>query len=372
MSSPNRHSRNLFLSLCAGCVLAVAIFAALKTFRIPTSQSEAIPSGKTSKAIKTEAATDQPVEAAKTQRPVTASALPIKARALSPLLYFRVNALGDNYGRLAVAPVDALNQVRYASDLSCDRVHFSGKKGVCLTSDRGVFTTYSAVAFDEQLRPGWTKKLNGIPSRVRVSPSGRLAAITIFLSGHSYTSASFSTETTIVDLRSGDVLTDLEKFSVSRDGSPFQSPDFNFWGVTFAHDENRFYATLSSKGKTYLVECDLAKRLARVIHEDVECPSLSPDNSQIAFKKRTGPITWRIWLLDLKTLKETPLGEARNVDDQVEWLDPDHVLYALPKDLKASGPTTDLWALPVRGENPPEILVKGAFSPAVVRSEPSR
>ena len=38
--------------------------------------------------------------------------------------------------------------------------------------------------------------------------------------------------------------------------------DFNFWGVTFARDGNRFYATLGTGGKTYLVEGDVAARQA--------------------------------------------------------------------------------------------------------------
>jgi hypothetical protein len=249
------------------------------------------------------------------------------------------------------------------------------------------FTAYSAVRFDEQLRPGWKIKLNGIPSRARVSSSGRLAAITVFLSGHSYTSLSFSTQTTIVDVGSGTVLADLEKFSVTRDGEVFQSSDFNFWGVTFTTDENRFYATLWSNGKSHLVECDLGKRTANVIHEGVECPSLSPDNTRIAFKKRIvaigAPVTFRISLLNLKTLTETPLGETRSVDDQVEWLDNDHVLYALSEapsgrctstvsvsfdcnvNEKGSGAGTDIWALPAVADGSPQLWLKGAFSPGV-------
>jgi hypothetical protein len=230
-----------------------------------------------------------------------------------------------------------------------------------------VFTTYSAFKFDGQWNKGWNIELNGEPSRARVSPSGRLAAITIFLSGHSYTSLNFSCQTTILDMATGKVLADLEKFSVTRKGVPFQSPDFNFWGVTFSRDENRFYATLWSRAKTYLVECNLADRSAKVIHEDVECPSLSPDNRRIAFKKRIGVprFTWRIHTLDLATMAETQLAEPRSVDDQVEWLDNEHVLYALSQNEKGASASTEIWALPVTGTAGPEILLKGGFSPAV-------
>ena len=47
-------------------------------------------------------------------------------------------------------------------------------------------------------------------------------------------------------------------------------------------------ATLSSGGRHYLIKGSVNGRDARVIHEGVECPSLSPDNHRIAFKKRIG------------------------------------------------------------------------------------
>jgi hypothetical protein len=222
--------------------------------------------------------------------------------------------------------------------------------------------------FDAQFQRGRSFELDGIPSRVRVSSSGRLAAITVFLTGHSYAALNFSTRTTIINPDSGEILADLDQFSVSRNGEPFRSPDFNFWGVTFARDENRFYATLWSKGQSYLVECDLAKRSARVIHDGVECPSLSPDNTRIAFKKRITEqrVGWRIYVLDLKALTETPLGETRSVDDQVEWLDNEQILYALSESERGSSPSTDIWALPAHLAGVPRLLLKGGFSPAVV------
>ena len=68
-----------------------------------------------------------------------------------------------------------------------------------------------------------------------------------------------------------------------------------------------------------------------MIHENVECPSLSPDGTRIAYKKRTGSSStpWHLTVLDLATMRETPLAETRSVDDQVEWLDDDHVLYGV-------------------------------------------
>ena len=74
-----------------------------------------------------------------------------------------------------------------------------------------------------------------MPSRARVSPDGRLGAVTAFVTGHSYADpGSFSTRATIIDMERGRRIADLEDFEVSRDGKPFESIDFNFWGVTFA------------------------------------------------------------------------------------------------------------------------------------------
>lgn len=76
----------------------------------------------------------------------------------------------------------------------------------------------------------------------------------------------------------------LEAFTVYKDGAVFQSPSFNFWGTTFARDGKSFYATLgdgSVGAQTYLVKG--------------ECPSLSPDETRIVFKKRIqGPSIWRL------------------------------------------------------------------------------
>src|SRR6185503_8531147 len=151
--------------------------------------------------------------------------------------------------------------------------------------------------------------LPGIPSRARISPDGRLGSVTAFVTGHSYADpGTFSTRTTILDMAHGRKLADLEDFAVTRDGRPFKSIDFNFWGVTFARDGNTFYATLASGGRNYLIRGSVRARAAAVIHEGVECPSLSPDNTSIAFKKRIGGSAgwWQIAILDLATMAEKP------------------------------------------------------------------
>jgi hypothetical protein len=151
---------------------------------------------------------------------------------------------------------------------------------------------------------------------------------------------------------------------------PIREVDFNLWGVTFARDSRHFYATLRTGGKTYLLEGDLASRQARVLRENVECPSLSPDNTRLAFKKRegggVGPITWRLPVLDLQTLEDRPLAEKRSVDDQVEWLDDHHILYSLPETIEASA-GTDTSVVPADGGGEPRLFMPKAYSPVVLR-----
>ena len=283
-------------------------------------------------------------------------------------LLFRHTGLDESFG---VASVERLaGGGRRATPLRCDRVDFAGERGVCLTTDR-FYTTHAIMVFDGAFEPLHRLPLHGVPSRVRLAPDGRLAAVTVFVSGHSYLDEGFSTETSIVDTYSGErLIANLEELRVYRYGAPFRAVDFNFWGVTFAADGDRFYATLGTGGTTHLVEGRVSTRRADVVVEGVECPSLSPDQRRIVFKKRlplAAGLGWRLHVMDLRSGAVTPLAERRSVDDQAEWLDDSTILYALPD---ASAPTpmvTDVWRVPADGGGAPALLLEGASSPAVLR-----
>jgi len=308
-------------------------------------------------------------------RPVAAirvDALPATAR--QPYLLFRSTALDDTHGRIAYEQLDANGAAqRFITPLVCERVHYAAGRGICLEAKRGALTSYHAHLFDHQLRRLQSYALPGPPSRARLSADGRLAATTVFISGHSYASPGFTTRTSIVDVATGQlVVDDLEKIEVLRDGQRFKAGDFNFWGVTFTSDAQRYYATLQTGGKLLLVEGDIAARRMRVIHEDVECPSVSPDGTRIAFKRRVasaekGRFVWRLHVLELATRRETALTvEARSVDDQVEWLGEREIAYALPNDSSGAGAATNIWALAIDGASPPRLLVRLAYSPTYV------
>ena len=105
------------------------------------------------------------------------------------------------------------------------------------------------------------------------------------------------------------------------------------------------------------------------IRTDAECPSLSPDGTRVAYEKRLGgskPGEWRLAALDLRTGQETLLAETRSVDDQVEWLDDQHLLYAVPRS-GTEATTSDIWQVAADGSGEPQVLVPYASSPAVVR-----
>jgi dipeptidyl aminopeptidase/acylaminoacyl peptidase len=193
-----------------------------------------------------------------------------------------------------------------------------------------------------------------------------MASWTVFTSGDSYAANTFSTRTSILDVRTGALVSTLEDFDVRKDGQRYLPVDRNFWGVTFTSDDNTFYATMSpiSTGRTYLVRGDLAARTLTVLRENVECPSLSPDGTRLVFKKRVSASTtapWHLAVLDLATMHETLLAEQHSVDDQAAWLDDRTVTYAVPVPGKS---TTDLWQVPADGTGTPTVLLHNGFSPA--------
>lgn len=309
--------------------------------------------------------------AARSTAPAAPPAEMVARIAAAPHLLFRHTAVDRDYGRMSVAPLGTEDpSTRAAAAFNCERVSFAGGHGICLFTDRGVFTSYKAVLFDASMTASKTITLAGSPTRTRVSADGRVGAVTVFAAGgeHTYTGSSFSTRTTILDLTTGDEIGDLESFTTWRNGTRIKAADFNFWGVTFARDHNTFYATLKTAGVTYLVQGDLGLRKLTVLRDNVECPALSPDNRSLGFKKRvaTGAEPWRFYVLDLGSMTERPIaGETRSIDDQLEWLDDAHVLYGVPRTAQSS--SFDLWMAAINGTTPARIYLRDAESPVVVR-----
>lgn len=313
--------------------------------------------------------------------------MPVPADGLGggPWLLFRDTTLGPDYGRLGMVAADDPAGRRALTSMSCDRVDFEGGVGLCLElPDSGVAPTTTATVFDARFHPLHTVALTGFPSRARVSPDGRYGAVTTFVTGDSYAAINaYSTRTDIIDLRTGTVLFDLSQLAVRRGGRILSAPSFNFWGVTFSTDGHTFYATLGTGSTTYLIKGDLRTRSAVVITTNVECPSLSPDGKEIAFKRRLpgSAVRWRLSVLDLATGTVHPLAETRSVDDQAEWLDDSTVLYGVLTDpavaamdpLSTTTPSltngaqlaTDTWSVPASGGGRPRLVSHDTWSEVV-------
>jgi hypothetical protein len=263
-------------------------------------------------------------------------------------------------GRLYEAPLRPDARPRPTGRLACERVHENpAGDGLCLAAEHHGFD-YEGVVYGPGRRPRHRFSIPGVPDRARVSPDGRYAGFTAFLSGHAYSAGvrSFSTHTAIVDLRAGRPLFNLDELAVTRNGEPFERADANFWGVAFA-DGDRFYATLGSGGDHYLLEASVSTRRARVIGDHVECPSPSPDGRWIAYKRRIGKQDrWRLHVLDLRSGRDVALAEHRSIDDQPEWLDGDTIVYSDDR---------NVYAVPADGSGRPHRLVARASSPVALR-----
>ncbi|MFE3663814.1 TolB-like translocation protein [Streptomyces sp. NPDC059164] len=246
----------------------------------------------------------------------------------------------------------------------CQRAATAAGVLTCLRALPGPMATELRVYRAGKDRPVLTLPVWGEPSRTRVSPSGRWVAWTVFRSGDSYAqSGQFSTTAGVYDLHTGAHHGSLEDYAVFVDGRPFHRESVNFWGVTFAADDRTFYATMAADGTTWLMRGDLRTRRLTALRRNVECPSLSPDGTRIAYKKRAGT-RWRLHVLDLRRGSDTALAETADIDDQAAWLDGKTVGYAKPG---RNGP--EVFAVPADGSGAPRARYEGA-SPTIT-TEPA-
>jgi hypothetical protein len=312
----------------------------------------------------------------------------VSAASLShqPFLLFRGTALNKDYGTMELTSAGHPGAERALTPLKCERVAYAGGRGICVSGNGGsLFSSTRAIVFNSNFKTLFSIPLPGYPSRTQVSRNGEYGATTDFVSGDSYASAGFSTRTYIINLKTGKILFDLEQMQVYRNGSRFENVNFNFWGVTFAPNNDQFYATLGSGNNTYLVKGNVKTQVATVLLSGIECPSLSPNGKQIAFKHRNPgvEVTWRLSVLNLSTMRSHPLAETRDVDDQAAWLNNSTVAYALAETGTASAGSasgisaisagasiaTDTWTVPANGGGRPQLLLKGSWSLVLVHPQ---
>lgn len=286
-----------------------------------------------------------------------------------PHLVVRNTQAGPSYGKVALIPLDDPSGPRAIVDVSCDRISATVSGAICLQAIPGVLGGYRTVFLDAHFRETGGLGLAGIPSRARISRDGHYGASTVFLTGHSYTSAQFSTQTVITDVASGTSLGELETWTTFRSGSPVTAADRNYWGVSFVRDGPAFYATLGTGGQILLVKGDVTKRTMEVIGVQGACPSVSPDGARVIYKRLDSAGNARFVTMDVGSQKAVPMDEERSVDDQATWLDDTTAVYAVARD--AAGVDFDIWSAPVRG-GAASVLVPDAASPSVVRPPDGR
>jgi hypothetical protein len=285
------------------------------------------------------------------------------------LLIFRSREGGPNDRRMAAQALGDEGAGRILFNPRCERIAASALYIVCLGRSRDVLRPYQSTLFDHDLRELGSVLLNGSPSRTRVSPDEKYFATTSFVVGDSYSDDVFSTRTFLHRIGAGDVALgtgdNVEDYELILNQEVYRFPDKNVWGVTFVPGQDRFFATVSMSGHRYLVDANIRERRMLALRDNVECPSLSPNGLRIAYKKRIRDgqiVAWRFRIFDVVTGSDTELGETRSIDDQIAWLDDDHVLYGVPR---PDGKGADIWSAPING-GPPVMLVANGDSPTVI------
>ncbi|HEY0508916.1 MAG TPA: hypothetical protein VGD12_12690 [Blastococcus sp.] len=287
-----------------------------------------------------------------------------------PHFVVRSTEPGPSHGKIALIPLDDPAGPRAIVDVSCDRISASPAGAICLQEVTGMLTSYRAVFLDERMRETGAAEVGGIPSRARMSAGGSYSASSVFVTGHAYTDAQFSTETVLTDLTTGTSLGDLETWRTVQDGVEFTAVDRNYWGVSFIGDGPAFYATLGTGDRIRLVKGDVRTRTLEVVGAEGGCPSVSPDGGTVVYKELDPESRNEHFVAaelvggDLDGAAAAPLEEGRLVDDQVAWLDEETVLYAVGRGV-ASSVEFDIWSSPTGG-GAASLLVPDAASPSVV------
>lgn len=268
---------------------------------------------------------------------------------------------GDEYG--LVGYIDPEGE-RHITELECSRLDLNESGGICLSSTAGLGGTGRGTLIDASLQPSLRFGVNE-PSRAAVSPDGGVVAWTGFSLGHSYLNAGeFATTTQLVSVERSVGVNLEEVFTTYRDGVVVDAFERNYWGVTFV-DSDLFYATLGLGEETSIVEGRVSTSRIDIVFDNATCPEVSPDGDTIVAKERRGDF-FQLIAIDVVSGTRRDLGEARSVEDQVEWADEDTVLYALPNlDAgTAAQPVFDVYALDVAPGSEPRLVVPFADSPA--------
>ena len=271
---------------------------------------------------------------------------------------------GDNYG--TVGYIDRAG-ARQSTELTCERLDLNANGGLCLDGANGIGGGGRGLVLDPSLNPVLRFGIN-LPSRAAASPDGEVVAWTGFSLGHDYLNpGEFATTTQLVEVERGigvNVETAFTTFAA--DGEVINDDERNFWGVTFI-DSDQFYATIGVGEETSIVRGSISTSILTVVHENATCPEVSPDGGTIVVKERTEGDFFQLVAIDVETGERRNLPEARSVEDQVEFLDNNTIIYGLPNTAEGTEaqPAWDVWSLDLNG-GAPQLIIPFADSPAAI------
>jgi len=158
-------------------------------------------------------------------------------------------------GKVEFAPLDAVDEQKTPTDLHCERVYFAANKGICLSRQIKMLSAQTvATLVDANFQPITTFRTDGIPTRARISPDGRFAAFTVFVTGHSYTDVQMSTATLLLNIEEGKIIANLRFQLLGRHLSTRQQ----LFLCDVAHGRNGLSRPRGYQSKDG--DCDLPKR----------------------------------------------------------------------------------------------------------------
>lgn len=276
---------------------------------------------------------------------------------------------GDDYGRLAIRHEDG---TRTLLDRSCLRVHLAADRGLCLSQQDTVVPSYQATFFEASNPEIEVKSYpSGLPSRTRISPDGSFSAVTTFVSGTSYADVGSGETTTLVTIDDIDGplrIRGAHQLAIDSNNDRYAIFDAQYWGMTFV-DEDEFYITGFYGDAPEIMRGRLSDMTAEPTGWVGSCPSVSPDGQTVVYKEIRDTGGFDLIAVDVATNERWTLGESRSVDDQVEWLDNDTILYALHPEGGETPlqPEFDIWMLDIAEGSEPVLFLPNADSPAVAR-----
>jgi len=127
----------------------------------------------------------------------------------------------------------------------------------------------------------------------------------------------------------------LSQFEVLAPDRRYHAADRQFWGLTFV-DSDAFYVTGYFGEDPEILFGSIQRKTIKPTGYIGSCPAVSPDGRLLAFKQLRDDGSFEIAVAEVETGTVTVLNEDRSIDDQVEWLDNDTILYALHPDGEVS------------------------------------